>query len=236
MKKVFGMVLSLGLGIAIVLTLNASSLFPAFGEVDLSGRISDRYFNQDLYEMVGASNIVTAILAGYRGLDTLGEITVLFISSIGVAFIMGHHKQKRLDLDYKPNFMLKIGSRIIVGLILITSIYIIVHGHVSPGGGFPGGTMIASAVLLLYLADDEFRSNIGGFKLLESLAGSIIVGVGLLGLVFASSFLENFLPSGTAGALISGGVIPIIYSLIGLKVGSEISGIIDQFLSEEETV
>ena len=236
MKKFVGFLVSLALAMVIILTLNASSLFPQFGEIDLADRISSQYFTLAQFEAVGSSNIVTAILAGYRGLDTLGEVSVLFISAIGVAFILAQQKHKRLDLDYKANFMLKTGSRIIVGLILVTSFYIILHGHLSPGGGFPGGTMIASAILLLYLADDEFRSNVRSFKILESFAGSLIVIIGLLGLVFASGFMENFLPSGTIGELLSGGIIPIIYILIGLKVGSEISGIIDHFLSEEETV
>jgi multicomponent Na+:H+ antiporter subunit B len=236
MKKLVGFVVSLALALVIILTLNESALFPAFGEVDLAERISSQYFNLAQFEAVGSANIVTAILAGYRGLDTLGEVTVLFISSIGVAFIMAEQTRKRIELDYKANFMLRTGSRLIVSLILVTSFYIILHGHLSPGGGFPGGTMIASAILLLYLADEEFRSNIRGFKILESLAGTFIVVTGLLGLIFASAFLENFLPSGTIGELVSGGIIPIIYILIGLKVGSEISGIIDHFLSEEETV
>lgn len=236
MKKLIGFLGSLAFALVIILTLNSSTLFPQFGDVNITERISSLYFNLTQFEEVGSSNVVTAILAGYRGFDTLGEITVLFISSIGVAFIMGHQKQTRMDVKYKANFMLKTGSRIIVSIILVTSFYIILHGHLSPGGGFPGGTMIASAVLLLYLADDEFRSNIKGFKILESFAGSLIVIIGLLGLIFASSFLENFLPSGNIGELISGGIIPIVYILIGLKVGSEISGIIDNFLSEEESV
>ena len=54
--------------------------------------------------------------------------------------------------------------------------------------------------------------------------------------MFATYFLQNFLPSGTVGEILSAGIIPIIYVLIGLKVGSEISGIVDNFLTEEESV
>ncbi|HOO43674.1 MAG TPA: cation:proton antiporter, partial [Bacillota bacterium] len=61
----------------------------------------------------------------------------------------------------------------------------------------------------------------------------LFVIIGLLGLVFATYFLQNFLPSGTVGDLLSAGIIPVIYILIGLKVGSEIAGIIDNFLTEE---
>ena len=60
------------------------------------------------------------------------------------------------------------------------------------------------------------------------------LGIALI-LVVATYFLQNFLPVGTVGDLLSAGIIPIIYVLIGLKVGSEISGIVDNFLTEEES-
>ncbi len=233
MKKIFGFILSVALGLMIILALNDSISFPAFGEVDIQDRVSGDYLLDDNVEEVGAANIVTAIVVGYRGLDTLGEVTVLFISALGVALIFSGGKKQRLNLEFKPNFMLEVGSKVLFGIILITSMYIILHGHLTPGGGFPGGAIVASAILLLYLADDKFRSNIKGFKILEGTMGSLFVIIGLLGLVFATYFLQNFLPTGTLGDILSAGIIPIIYVLIGLKVGSEISGIIDDFLTEE---
>lgn len=235
MKNVFGFLLSILLGVFIILALNNSVSFPEFGTVDVTDRVSAEYFDPDNINAVGSANIVTAIVVGYRGFDTLGEVTVLFISAMGVAFLFAGSKQNRLDLKFKPNFMLRVGSRVLFGFMLVTSLYIILHGHLTPGGGFPGGAIIASSILLLYLADDRFRSNVKGFKILEGIAGSLFVIIGLLGLVLATYFLENFLPSGTVGSLISAGIIPIIYVLIGLKVGSEISGIIDNFLTEGES-
>ena len=236
MKNFLGLVLSLILGIFIILALDSSDAFPKFGTVDINDRVSSEYFDDDNVEEVGSANVVTAIVVGYRGFDTLGEVTVLFISAMGVALIFASKSQKRLDLNFKPNFMLRVGSKIIFGIILVTSLYIILHGHLTPGGGFPGGAMIASAILLLYLADDKFRGNIKSFKILEGVAGSLFVIIGLLGLVFATYFLQNFIPQGTVGDLLSSGIIPIIYILVGLKVGSEISGVIDNFLTEEESV
>lgn len=235
MKKLFGLLITLALGVVIILALDKTSAFPKFGEVDLQDRISGQYLTEKNVETVGSANIVTAIVVGYRGFDTLGEVTVLFISALGVAFIFGGTKQKRLDLKFKPNFMLRVGSNVLLGIILVTSFYIIFHGHLTPGGGFPGGAIIASSVLLLYLADDKFRSNVKGFKLIEGITGSIFVVIALLGLILATAFLENFLPVGTVGQLLSAGIIPIIYVLIGLKVGSEIAGVVDNFLTEEES-
>jgi multicomponent Na+:H+ antiporter subunit B len=200
------------------------------------GTQQDVIFGETEVTEGGPANMVTAIVADYRSFDTLGEVTVLFVSSLGVALLLGATKQKRLELDFHPNFMLRVGSRALFGIILMTGIYVTIHGHLTPGGGFPGGTMIASSILLLYLADDTFRAQVKGFKILESVAGSFYVLIGIAGLVFGSFFLENLLPNGTVGALFSAGIIPIVYVLIGLKVGSEISGVIDNFLTEEEIV
>lgn len=236
MKNIFGLLISLLLGVFIILALDSSVSFPDFGSVVISDRVSDNYLTDANIEEVGSANIVTAIVVGYRGFDTLGEVTVLFISALGVALVLGSSKkQARMDLKFKPNFMLRIGSKVLFGIILMTSLYVIFHGHLTPGGGFPGGAIIASAILLMYLADDKFRSNVKGFKILEGVAGSLFVVIGLIGLVAATYFLQNFLPVGTVGSLLSAGIIPIIYVLIGLKVGSEISGIVDNFLTEEES-
>ncbi|MBU1144772.1 MAG: Na(+)/H(+) antiporter subunit B [Firmicutes bacterium] len=247
MKNFLALLLTIGLGVLIILSLSNNDYFPKFGEVDLNDRVSSEYivkgssediiFGETVDPESGPANIVTSIVADYRSFDTLGEVTVLFISALGVALLLGSgSKQKRLELHFKPNFMLRVGSRALFAIILMTGVYITLHGHLTPGGGFPGGAMIASSMLLLYLADDQFRAKIRGFKILESVAGSLYVVLGLLGLLLATYFLENFLPNGTVGELLSSGIIPIVYVLIGLKVGSEISGVIDNFLTEEEVL
>ena len=246
MKNFLAFIAVLVLGYMIVVSLDNNEAFPAYGEADVSSRVSqafiDRSVTEDPGDIIfgqatnlesGPANIVTAIVADYRSFDTLGEVTVLFVSSLGVALLLGGKKQKRLELNFHPNFMLRVGSRALFGIILMTGVYVAIHGHLTPGGGFPGGAMIASSMLLLYLADDEFRAKIKGFKMLESFAGTAYVLIGLTGLLLGGYFLENFLDNGVIGDLFSAGIIPIVYVLIGLKVGSEISGIIDNFLTEE---
>lgn len=246
MKSFLGFVFTLLLGGLLIFSLSNNDVFPQFGEADVAERVSSSYINRDVTEdpgeivyleatnlESGAANIVTAIVADYRSFDTLGEVTVLFVSSLGVALLLAGANKKRMELEYTPNFMLRIGSRALFGIILMTGVFVTVHGHLTPGGGFPGGTMIASSILLLYLADDQFRTKVKGFKVLESVAGSIYVIIGIVGLFIADYFLVNFLDNGTLGTLFSAGIIPIVYVLIGLKVGSEISGIIDNFLTEE---
>jgi multicomponent Na+:H+ antiporter subunit B len=246
MKQFLSVVLVAVLGVLIVLSLDGNPLFVKYGDVDVNTRVSSSYIDRDVNggtqaitfeESVnlesGPANIVTAIVADYRSFDTLGEVSVLFVSSLGIALLLGTMTTKRMALDFHPNFMLRVGSRALFGIILMTGVFVIIHGHLTPGGGFPGGTMIASSILLLYLADDQFRTRVTSFKVLESIAGSIYVVLGLVGLFAFDYFLVNVLDNGVLGELFSAGMIPIVYVLIGLKVGSEISGIIDHFLTEE---
>lgn len=246
MKNVMALVFTVFIGIMLLISLNQNDLFESFGEASVMDRISSQFITKDTAENgtsvefgntenpeSGPANIVTSIVADYRSFDTLGEVTVLFVSSLGVALLLASSSSRRMKLNFHPNFMLRVGSRALFGIILMTGIYITIHGHLTPGGGFPGGTMIASSILVLYLADDEFRTRVKGFKVLESVAGTLYVILGLVGLFFFDAFLENFLGNGVVGDLFSSGIIPIVYVLIGLKVGSEISGVIDNFLTEE---
>ncbi len=245
MKKFLSLVVVLVLGFGLIRSLGNNVSFPKYGEADVETRVSQEYIekstteNNEVVEFggsdyeTGSANFVTSIVANYRSFDTLGEVTVLFISAFGVSLLLGTTESKRMSLNFKPNFMLKVGSRAMFSIIVMVGLYISIHGHLTPGGGFPGGTMIAASVLLLYLSNDEFRTKIKGFKVLESFMGVFYVLIGIAGLLITGFFLENFLPTGTVGNIFSSGIIPIVYIIIGLKVGSEVSSIIDNFLTEE---
>ncbi len=179
----------------------------------------------------GSANMVTSIVVNYRSFDTLGEVTVLFLAAFGVSIFMGSEgKKKKLS---KNGFILKTAAHIIFPIMLITGVYIFTHGHLTPGGGFPGGSMIASSFLLLYMADNKFALNLNRFKIAEGAAGTIYVLLGATGLLVGGYFLLNFLPTGTVGNLFSAGIVPIVYVLIGLKVGSEMTGVISDMMKDE---
>jgi multicomponent Na+:H+ antiporter subunit B len=191
-----------------------------------------KYYINEGIEETGAANIVTSVVVGYRGFDTLGEVTVLFIAAIGLGAVLttGVRAEKR---KIQPaSLVLHTGCRLLFPLILVFGTYIFIHGHLTPGGGFQGGAVIASGFLLIYLGCRQRRINRIAFNLAESLGGLTFVIIGLLGLVFGGYFLINFLPKGTANALFSAGIIPIIYIAIGFKVGSELTGVIDNLIEE----
>lgn len=195
------------------------------------------YYAENTAKDLGSQNIVTAIVVTYRGLDTLGEVTVLFLAAAIVGLILAPGPAGT-DAARRPlppaGELLETGSRLLVPLILLTGIYVFVNGHLTPGGGFQGGAILASAALLVLLADPHHRFAHRTIETIEAVSGVAYVIVGLLGLAFAGGFLDNrFLPVGSFGALASAGAIPVIYTLIGLKVGAEFASILAS-LSEAE--
>jgi multisubunit Na+/H+ antiporter MnhB subunit len=115
-------------------------------------------------------------------------------------------------------------TNIVIGFIFIYGLYIIVHGHLTPGGGFAGGVIIAGAFILRYLAfgsipKQEKNATVTA-SIFESLGGLLFIGIALLGLVIAGTFFVNLLPKGTPLYLASAGIIPLCNIAIGIKVGA----------------
>ena len=118
-------------------------------------------------------------------------------------------------------------TQLISGIIFLYGIYIIVHGHLTPGGGFAGGALIAGAFILLILAfgsdvlklkEEEAESSI-----IENAAILMVLILALMGLLFGTKvFFANYLPKGTIGELVSAGVIPLYNIFIGIEVAAAI--------------
>ncbi len=224
--------------VALLLLFGLGSVFASllFGySPDAELNLTARYYADHTAQDVGAANIVTAIIVTYRGLDTLGEVTVLFLASAIVALVLRQDQNKEPRSNrYPTGELLHTGSRLLVPLMLLFGAYVFMNGHLTPGGGFQGGAIVASAFLLLLLTDPMRRFSHRMIARIESIAGMSYVLLGLLGLALAGGFLDNrILPLGTFGALFSAGIIPVIYSLIGLKVGAEFSAMLVS-LSETE--
>ena len=203
---------------------------------DTALNLTAAYYAQNTARDLGAANIVTAIVVTYRGLDTLGEVTVLFLAAtvVGVVLALDRRQASESSGVVPAGELLATGARFLTPLIMLLGVYVFVNGHLTPGGGFQGGAIVASGSLLLLLADPLRHFSHRLIAALESIAGLAYVGIGLLGILLAGGFLDNrFLPIGELGALFSAGAIPVIYSLIGLKVGAELSSLLSN-LSETE--
>lgn len=203
---------------------------------DTELNLTARYYADHTAQDIGAANIVTAIIVTYRGLDTLGEVTVLFLAAAIVGLVLVRVRQPGDAQRELPSSgeLLTTGTHLLVPLILLLGVYIFVNGHLTPGGGFQGGAVIASAILLMLLANPRRRFSHRVIASIESVSGLVFVVLGVFGALFAGGFLDNrILPMGAFGSLFSAGAIPIIYSFIGLKVGAEFSSMLAN-LSETE--
>jgi multicomponent Na+:H+ antiporter subunit B len=198
----------------------------------MKSRVANSYLTNDKKD-TGAANVVTAIVVNYRGFDTLGEVTVLFLAMTGLLAVLYGIKIKRDSLT-ESSLILKAGSRLLFPLIVAYGAYIFIHGHLTPGGGFPGGAVIATGVFLMYAAFKNYSVNRFWSTLTESFSGMAFVIIGIIGIFKGGSFLYNFMPKGTVGQILSAGVIPIIYIFVGFKVASELGALISQMMEGEK--
>lgn len=180
---------------------------------------------------LGAANLVTSVVVTYRGLDTLGEVTVLFISAAGLGVMLRRRKdENKPEAAVAASELVQTAAQIIFPMIILFGVYIFINGHLTPGGGFQGGAVIASGSMLYLLAMPHQPFNSALLHRIESISGFFYVVIGVLGIILAGGFLDNrIMGLGNFGTLFSAGAIPIIYSLIGLKVGSELSAVLGQF-------
>jgi multicomponent Na+:H+ antiporter subunit B len=225
-------IISILLLVVIAVGIGLSLIHLPFGEPKT--KVGEYYLDRGAGE-TGASNIVTSVVVNYRGFDTLGEVTVLFVAAIGVGAVLATRKRKEKYAIEPASLVLNTGCRFLFPLILLFGAYIFLHGHLTPGGGFQGGAVIASAFVLVYMGCRGRRIHKTGSKVIESLGGLVFIVVGLLGLAVSGHyFLSNYLPKGTLYTLFSAGIIPIIYIAIGFKVGSELAGVLDQMVEESQ--
>jgi len=194
--------------------------------------VGDYYLEKSPADLKVA-NSVTAIVVNYRGFDTLGEVTVLFLAATGLSSIMYRRRrkgEKQIRAKKPSSRIVQIGSQILFPMVVLLGGYVFIHGHLTPGGGFQGGAIIATASLLMLISYRKFKVNHNTISWIESLAGVVFVSVGYVGLILGLTFLENFLPVGELNDLLSGGIIGIIYIAVGFKVASELTGVIDTVL------
>ena len=215
------------------------------------------YYAEKGPQEVGAPNLVTAVVVTYRGFDTLGEVTVLFISAAGVGLLLRRSRRKKdgdseldkaeqnaeqnadkneagAELHRPASEIVETATELLLPMVIMFGIYVFINGHLSPGGGFQGGAIIASGAMFLLLALPESHISRLMIAITESLSGFSYVVVGVLGVIFAGGFLDNrFIDLGTYGDLFSAGAIPLIYTFVGLKVGFELTAVLDHFRKED---
>jgi multicomponent Na+:H+ antiporter subunit B len=192
-----------------------------------------------------ATNVITAVNFDYRGFDTLGEEFILFASVLGLALIL---RERRDEEEGPPDddasgrqvgtasVAVRLITVLLVGPTVVLAVYVIGHGAITPGGGFQGGVIAATALLLVYLGGEYVAlRRVRPLPLVEIVKASgaaafVLIGVG--GLIFGTAFLENFLPKGTPGEVLSAGTMQPLSVAVGLEITGGFVLILSEFLDQ----
>ncbi len=150
----------------------------------------------DTPEDIGVSNVVTSVLASYRGYDTLGEVTVIFTAAIGVLALLGYRTRRRniQGSGIRRLVVLRVIAKLFFPLILLFALYVLFHGDYGPGGGFQAGVIFATGFILYALAFGLGNAQrVIPHQLLRIMAAVgvlIYAAVGIESMLLGGKFLE----------------------------------------------
>lgn len=208
----------------------------AYSNLPPSGQIESPYgdaVNAITVSQRHITDAVTAVNFDIRGFDTLGEEFILFTSVMGVVLLMrrrrddpaGDHEDRATKRIVPPSSdATRVTALLLVAPTVLFGIYIVIHGQITPGGGFQGGVILSTAPLFMYLSGTfkQFRGAVSPriVEISEAIGAAAYIFIGGACAALGGVFLQNLLPLGKAGSLTSGGIVP----LIDLGVGLEVSG------------
>ena len=233
MKRI-GLVIVLLCG---VLLLYGTIDFPRWSDpsAPASMHVSPYYIENTIRD-TSVPNIVTAVLADYRGYDTMFETAVIFSAGIACFFLLRVFLRKspevrlyrhvptgitiriekggklpeksqdfeRIDDEWTPyDLITRATCRLVIPFIQLFALYVIAHGHHSPGGGFQGGVILGASIIL-YAVSHDLRSTLRRMSeragALLSTAGIVLyAGTGLLCLILGANFLDYGALAGLLG-------------------------------------
>jgi multicomponent Na+:H+ antiporter subunit B len=224
-----------GLSLLVLFTLAAFRL-PGFGSAVHSYR--DMAVTAALARQT--PNAVAGVNFDQRALDTLGEEIILLASVLGAAALLrpGEDERPRHPPDPpKPLQAIRFGGYLMLPVTLVLGLDVVAHGHLTPGGGFQGGVVLATGLHLLYVAGSypalRRLRPLSWYELGEAVGGGVFGVTGVLGVFAAGGFLANFLPLGRLGALASAGTVPLLNFAVSVAVASGVVVLLAQFLEAD---
>ena len=204
--KIFHLFSVIALG---ALLLYASQDFPSWGTADTPANQStlSEYYITNTWDDTLVPNIVTAVLADYRGYDTMFETVVVFTAGLAIFLILGVGISKEEEMGIKPparglieapkDPIVRITCRLLVPLVQLFALYVLAHGHHSPGGGFQGGVILAASFIMMELSSD-LKNQTGKFT------NKVAIYLGITGILIYSGW-------GTACLFFGGNFLDYIY-------------------------
>ena len=241
LKKQIRLYWALSISVAVVLAavLMVTALqLPTFGDpaAPALNEVSQRYLERGAEE-TGAINAVTGMILDYRAFDTFGESAVLFAAAASTILLLSSPK-RHLRTFRGPDQLTNLLGKPLLPVILLFGIYIILNGHLSPGGGFSGGAILGAGLILASLVLGEERME----QLLPSRRTTWLTAVCLLAYAVMKgySFFTGGnhvgwdVPKGTPGELLSGGLILPLNICVGIIVACTMYTFYTLFLEGEE--
>lgn len=223
------------LGAMGLVLLFAGTGLPVFGDPTSPAAVyvAAAYTRQS-YADAHTPNIVTTMIADYRSFDTLGETMVVFAAGLACMLLLRRARRGPIPAIGRPkgNLIADVVTRAMVPVVQIFAMYVIFHGHYSPGGGFQGGALLAGSILLarMVLGHDGsqtlFPARLGTPLGLAGLA--VYTGTGLVGLLMGANFLDYAaLPLGLDPAMLRNWGILFIEIGVALAVMGTLVSIFD---------
>lgn len=206
---------------------------PAFGTADspAHNEVMTRYVEKGMEE-TGAVNVVAGVILDYRAFDTLGESHVLYTAATAV-FILLLSLQGAQEADPEQTIMqtdplLRSSVRIVVPLVILYGIYVILNGHLGPGGGFSGGAVIGGGLILYALAYGfeplDRILNLKNYKRIVLAALCFYSIAKCYSFFCGANHLETIFQPGTPGMIFSAGLILPLNIAVGIVVACTMYG------------
>ena len=191
------------------------------------------------------TNMVSAVNFDYRGFDTLGEEMMLFVAVTGTAVLLRGTRGEAITAlpatvpgrQIPPHSeALVLTARWFAPVTILFGIYVVLHATVTPGGGFQGGVIIASGLLLLYLGEGyagwrRFMRN-GPLDAIEGGGAAAYALAGFGPMLVGAQYLQNVLPLGSMKLLLSGGLMVVVNASVAFAVAGGFGILFVEFLEE----
>lgn len=206
---------------------------PPFGnpENPAHNEVFQRYTEQGPEE-TGAVNIVAGMILDYRGFDTFGESCVLFTAVCAVLALLRKDERDAFDEllhameESTHDVILMQAARVIAPLAAVFGVYVVVNGHISPGGGFSGGAVLGAAMILYACSFGtiEARRIFSYDNLRRTITGALLFYAAIKGysIYTGANGISSWMPLGTPGAILSSGFILPLNIAVGVIVSCTI--------------
>lgn len=188
-------------------------------------------------------NVVASLTFDQRGLDTLGEEVILLGSVIGAAALLRprpDERDRRVADRGRGLEAVNLLSYVFRPLTLLVGLDLVLHGHLTPGGGFQGGIVLATGLHLLYLSEGyralQRLRPLDWYEWLEGGSTAAFAALGLAGLLTGAGVLANILPLGSFLQPLSAGTVPLLNVVVGFAVGGGAVVLLAQFLTQAITL